>query len=201
MTENSRGVPVVAPLSRREIEVIADDLVQELFPYCWDTPMPVPIQEFFDFILPERFMIQTGASDQLPRGVEGIAYPNSADNPAEIILQERVYNLLLDGNPRARFTGAHESGHVVLGHLDLLQTQLVEGRAPALHRQQNIAAFCNPEWQANVFAGTFLMPTAAVQAFVYRYGADSARLTETFMVSYKAAETRLRYMRRQGLIR
>src|SRR5690606_22594420 len=106
---------------------------------------------------------------------------------------QAVYDALMDGQARARYTTPHACGHGVL-HRPENQNPLVENAPPTLYRRQELPRYRNPEWHANVFAAAFLMPTAAVRALVDRYGADPYAMAETFGVSPRAADLRLHYM-------
>ena len=68
-----------------------------------------------------------------------------------IVVREDVYDQALEGNPRHRFTIAHEIGHAVL-HNDIKKLARIDGKIP------EIKAYEDPEWQANEFAGEFLAP-------------------------------------------
>jgi hypothetical protein len=199
MFRDQSEVPPVTPRSRRDIESRTDRLLQTYYPEHWSTPRPVPVLHLFEFILPKRYRIQTSVQERLPYGVEGVAYPRNANGYPEIVLLERVYERADDGFGRDRFTAAHECGHGLM-HLTQINTQLVDGRVPAMFRRQDIRPYLDPEWQAHVFAGAFLMPTAAVQAFVKSSGADPVLMAGTFQVSTIAAEKRLTHMRKGGQI-
>ena len=67
-----------------------------------------------------------------------------------IRIREDVYNQACAGYGRDRFTLAHELGHLLLHRIDNVSL--------ARNRQTTVAAFCDPEWQANAFAGEFLAP-------------------------------------------
>lgn len=69
----------------------------------------------------------------------------------ELRIREDVYEAALNGNPRHRFTLAHETGHVFL-HQNI--KRLARGDVAV-----SIPAFKDPEWQANEFAGELLAPT------------------------------------------
>lgn len=73
-----------------------------------------------------------------------------------IQLRDDVYNKLIDGNYRARFTALHEGGHKVLHCND----------NAGLQRSSNsydIKSFECPEWQANAFAGAVLCPVDMIE--------------------------------------
>lgn len=63
-----------------------------------------------------------------------------------ILIREDVYNCAVQGQGRARFTIAHEIGHVLL-----------HGSRSVRYARGEIPTYCDPEWQANAFAGEFLM--------------------------------------------
>src|SRR5690606_3735229 len=121
------------------------------------------------------------------------------ENKSELVLAQYVYDGMIDGNGRDRFTGAHECCHGLL-HLPQIEQVLVDSKLPRLYRRQEIPRYRDPEWQADAWAGSFLMPTMAVQAFVSKYGVDLDGMSTAFNVSYTAVRTRIHYMRRAGLI-
>ena len=95
--------------------------------------------------------------EHLPNNQEACCYPDGCpDNPNGplIILREDVYDAACSGNGRARFTVAHEIGHVFL-HKDV----------PSVHNRMrkgaDLQAYENSEWQANTFAGELLMPKSS----------------------------------------
>lgn len=65
-----------------------------------------------------------------------------------IILREDVYEGLARGRGRDRLTAAHELGHLVLHEKKNLVLRRAVGDPPT---------YCDPEWQANCFAGEFLV--------------------------------------------
>lgn len=67
-----------------------------------------------------------------------------------IHIREDIYEGACNGNGRDRLTMAHELGHLLLHRIDNI----------SLARNENykIPPYCDPEWQANVFAGELLAP-------------------------------------------
>lgn len=65
-----------------------------------------------------------------------------------ILIKESVYNGAVKGNGRDRFTIAHELAHYIL-HSDI---SIRFARGP-----EEVKVYEDPEWQADVFAGEFLM--------------------------------------------
>lgn len=200
MSDHSRGVPTVTPISWSKIDDIVSDLHSNEFPDVLRVPQPVPVRTLFDKVLEARYQIATGALDWIGPGVEGIAYPCARYGSSEIVLREDVYDKMLEGHPRSRFTCAHECGHGVLGHINQLGKKLADGKELALYRRTSIPAYMNPESQASYFAGAFLMPLVAVRAIVKECGADPYALAKTFLVSPSAAEVRLRQLGRRNLL-
>ncbi len=106
---------------------------------------------------------------------EARTYPN-----AKLIkIKNTVYEAAANGDGRARFTLAHE-----LGHLDLHKNQ-----EPAFSRGDH-QVYEDSEWQADTFASEFLMDSRMINS------TDTAQdLVEKFGVSYTAAALRLKKMR------
>lgn len=70
-----------------------------------------------------------------------------------IRIRESVYIGASNGNPRDRFTIAHELGHFCL-HKDSIKF---------CRNEEAIKAYEDPEWQANTFAGEFLVDTENIK--------------------------------------
>ncbi|MEM1132649.1 MAG: ImmA/IrrE family metallo-endopeptidase [Pseudomonadota bacterium] len=109
-------------------------------------------------------------------GVEGIT---SLTEPI-IQLPNSVYRQLMRGDRRARFTAAHE-----LGHLLLHCKQPVHF---ARHKRADWKT--DPEWQANTFAAALLMPEKGV-----RRCKSIEEITKKFGVSYEAAKCRAKVLK------
>lgn len=122
-------------------------------------------------------------------GYEFHVVPNSSMGKAEAMTQidkpiirftNRTYQDLLAGVPRARFTAAHELGHLIM-HC---------GAAVALARTEVRDWRDDPEWQANAFAAAFLMPRA-----VFRKMKSVDQAMEAFGVGVHAAVVRAEKLR------
>lgn len=100
---------------------------------------------------------------------------NSIPDLNVIQLREDVYEQLYKGNCRARFTLAHEFGHLLLHH----------GLNPEFARTKgDHQSFEDSEWQANYFAGSFLMPRDGCR------GLMPTEIARKYLVSDIAAEIR-----------
>ena len=108
----------------------------------------------------------------------------TAFDGTEIRLREDVYSKACAGQPRARFTAAHEIGHWALhSNLNMTMARNTGAATPAYK--------CS-EWQANQFAAEILMPfeffksTDTVDLIMKRHG-----------VSQQAATKRMRDFQKQ----
>lgn len=131
----------------------------------------------------------------LTYGVKALAYGEEGKyDPVEkeILLSERTYEQLRMDVPRSRFTLAHELGHAIL-HGAFLSASL-EGRFPQKrYKRTTLKAYLDPEWQANCFAGAFLMPTPLMGKCL-REGWSLAKIASYFRVSHEAAAIRWKKM-------
>lgn len=91
---------------------------------------------------------------------------------------------------RDRFTIAHELGHFFLHYMwRRHKGQKIEGPMVALRKGSD-----RVEWEANWFAGAFLMPQAAfIKKFSESKG-DVAEVAKTFLVSPSAASVRAKQL-------
>lgn len=105
-----------------------------------------------------------------------------------IILREDVARRLVRHEKRARFTAAHEVGHLILGHN-------LAGFARTKHPDQSVPLFQDGEWQANTFAGTLLLsPEMAKEAGFPVSAALMAQMSDG------AAEVTFKHYQREGLL-
>jgi Zn-dependent peptidase ImmA (M78 family) len=113
---------------------------------------------------------------------EGLTDPNGEF----IMLREDVYRRACQGNPRDRFTAAHEFGHWVM------HTQVQLARASP---GEMIKPFRLSEPQANQFASEILMPKK-----FFSCNDNSTTVMKRHGVSVPAATNRLEYLRRKQMI-
>jgi hypothetical protein len=181
---SGKKVPVVPARNWAEIGKISFRLIQSVYPELLEKPAPIPLDDFFEFRMRDVLGFDYEL-DILPVGIE------AAMDPQEklVILSPGTYEELIDGVARARFTVAHEIGHVIL-HAKFLRHRLLDGgNILKLHRG-DIPAFRDPECQANAFAASFLMPTHHVD-LMEKEGAGQQELVKTFNVSWESAEYRI----------
>lgn len=105
---------------------------------------------------------------------EGLCIPDEGT----IIIRSDVYDNLCTDQCRARFTLAHELGHLVM-HRDIA---LPRSRTH-IHR-----FYEDSEWQANTFAAEFMAPLRLVQ----KIGTSPRKISEVFGISFESATIRAR---------
>lgn len=145
-----------------------------------------PIAQVLEFVMPLAFPgfgLEVGDFHQMGNN-HGLTIP--AENI--IRLREDVYDGMVDGKGRDRFTAAHELGHYLM-HRDI---------PIQFHRAENgqLKPFRDSEWQANRFAGGLLMPTdRMVQC------KSLAEVVERFQVTRDAASVHNSILAKKGLMR
>ncbi len=140
----SSGSYIVPARSRADIEALAVTVrttlgLQEQAYF----PIIAVIEPVLSRLLPD-YVFRVGEIAEMGRA-EGHTSPDGT----YIELREDVYEKACYGDGRARFTAAHELGHLVM------HTNIVLMRAP---EGQKTPAYCDSEWQANLFAAAILMP-------------------------------------------
>jgi Zn-dependent peptidase ImmA (M78 family) len=130
-----------------------------------------------ELVLPQ--VIDDFDYDIVPDRELGDAEATTSMTEKTIKISESCYEAARRGESRYEFTLAHELGHL------LLHT----GRPVQLARGTKVKAFVDAEWQADTFAGAFLMPADEVR----RCGSTS-EIMRKFGVSRQAAEVRCRIL-------
>lgn len=106
-----------------------------------------------------------------------------------ILIREDVFDAASEGKPRARFTMAHEFGHLLM-HSGV-SPQLARTKSPIHHWEYD------SEWQADTFAAELLMPADQVVARCKTI----QDIQNIFNVSWKAASIRFQELKKEGLIK
>ncbi len=170
----------VPPHSREDLTRLAH-LVHQISGYKGVGPFP--IMRFVELVLPEiyeDFELQVLRPRELGEKL-GETYPSRH----LIRLRQDIYDTAVDGQPLARMTVAHETGHL-----------LVHNNIPiALARKQatkSIPAYRSSEWQANAFGGALLMPADKIIRL------EPEEICELYNVTITAASTQLKAVRGKG---
>lgn len=104
--------------------------------------IPIAYPEFELIVMP---------NEDLPNEL-ALTFPDKK----QIIVREDVYKAAVLGDGRARFTMAHELGHIVLhSGIQNVYARSKEG--------SELRSYEDSEWQANVFSGEILAPAHAVK--------------------------------------
>lgn len=141
---------VFNPTSRKEIRFVARRLRR-----CFglDGEPYFPVVEFLEMGMPlvvDGFAYDVVEDDALPG-----KYAETVPELNQIRIRESTYEAAVAGNPRARFTIAHEIGHGILAD-DVPEQYSAYGRNDSL--SVRLPAYRDPEWQANEFAAELLAP-------------------------------------------
>jgi Zn-dependent peptidase ImmA (M78 family) len=104
-----------------------------------------------------------------------------------IVFAESQYRLLINDDPRARFTAAHELGHFLL-HVGEKKLHRIPNATFLKHQ-----LFRTAEWQANAFASEFLIPS-----FIAHEYQDPLVLADATKTSLQMAKNKLNAL---GLLR
>lgn len=100
-----------------------------------------------------------------------------------IRIREDVYEKACAGYGRDRLTLAHELGHLFLHR--------IEDMGLARNENSEVAPWCDPEWQANAFAGELLAPYEYVKEMTIE------DIVHTYNITYDAANVQ-KYRRKNG---
>lgn len=112
-----------------------------------------------------------------------LAYTEADSGKITMYVQEKIYDDALLNKGGARFTLAHEGGHVLMHceeNVILRRYELFEDLHVPIENEKN------PEWQADQFAAELLAPLNLTK------GLSVYQIMDTFKVSYKCANNRKR---------
>jgi hypothetical protein len=184
----SQLVPVVAPMSRAEIERDATLMTLRFRPDLLKKPGRFPVLKLFD-ALSDLYGLDPGV-EELSDAVEGMTFPDG-----RVLLSEETYRGAHDGLGRPRFTVPHECYHGIR-HREQIRRALTDTGELVVYRRKNIKPFRDPEWQANAFAGVLLMPAPMVRLLAERERRMFliSMMANEFGVSLQAAEVRLKVL-------
>lgn len=191
-------VPVVPPLRTIQIESRAEDIIKRLYPDAWSGKTPVPVDHFFEIILPETLGIRTCYTNLEGFGVSAQGYTNSTSKVS--MVDSRISDdSTKHGKRYFRSTVGHESGHCVL-HVPLQSwQQSLQMAGVGMKRERStMEAYEDPEWQAWKFCEAFCMPRHLMQKKVRDWGTTPTAikaLADFFDVNESFIRTRLRALK------
>ena len=164
---------IAEPLSRKDIRIMAHKIriIEGNINECY-----FDIVHFLDVTLPridDNFSLVIKTKSELGE-CHGLTFPDRN----EIQIREDVYERAMDGSGRDRLTMAHELFH-------LLQHEKTNISFARVEPNSRIAAFRDPEWQADAFGGELLIPHYLVK------GMSAEMVAEKCGVSISAAKCQL----------
>ena len=160
------STPYARPRSRVELEKFALAIREKLCP----NQMYFDIIRFVEVVLTTldpSFGYEYVSESEMPNNT--YAYYNPTTNIMRIA--DNVYERACSDIGRDRFTIAHEVAHYFLHRGSI-----------AFTRSESIPKYCDPEWQANVFASALLIPHDRIQKL------SVTEISNKCKVSYQAAE-------------
>lgn len=134
--------------------------------------------------MPEKLGINYDVREvSLMQDIEAAVNPDKG----ELIIREDVYLALTDptnyGHGRARFTIAHEIGHLILHEGVTLNRQI---------KMKTHKVYEDSEWQADTFSAELLMPSHMCK------GLSLQEIQDKFIVSYTAAKNKFNAVNKGG---
>lgn len=202
VTMASTEISRTRPASYLELDLSASRLVTHLFPREIQQGTAIPVMKALRRLKDVKRFCGLPYTPVFVRDKaipeEGVTeFPNRT---LRICLRDDVALCARQGNPRSRFTAAHELAHAVLHHSELATQNGRAFRDSACTATEKLPSgvriFESPDWQANCWAGAFLMPFAGIQRYCERLATEGKALdvesfAANFQVSVKAAEIRL----------
>ena len=147
-----------------------------------------------------RYKVRFGV-DVLPSNVLGATTFDVSTSTIHMDFSNETY-ALMDRDGRARFTPAHEIGHIKL-HLDKLieLTKLPHIEVALARASQTHSDSCDSEVQANRFAAAFLAPDDGLKVLDRDGALDIDTVMKVFGMSRSAALWRIHNYRRAVALR
>lgn len=158
----------VSPRSKRNIQ----ELAQSLRDHLGLSSPQLPIVEIYEALQHiDELELEVDENWRLPTE-EAVTYPDLKT----IRVRESVYDAAYEGDPRSRFTLAHELGHYFMHR----------NQQASFARSSNHKIYCDCEWQADRFASELLIDR---RLFTGDWSVEE--IMEVFQVSQSAAEIAL----------
>jgi hypothetical protein len=185
VTEGEKGPPrgvKVAPTNRAAVRKLTSALREHL----GEHGAVIDVARFIEHKLAVEFdLVFVSRSRAVMGEDEGRTFPDAL----RLELRDDVYQALLKGDVRARFTAMHEVGHFFL-HPGVPLRRM---SGPAHHQH-----FEDSEWQADCFAAEILMPVHLMRQMGLR---TAAAASAAFGVSLRAAIIRIATLKTEGMLR
>lgn len=172
----------VAPLSKAAIRGTITRFLMEKHRNVLQSAGAFPVLDYIDGdLLEQHFGFDAGVDEDIPDGI--LAYTDFGQRL--VMLSQETYDGVHAGAGRARFSVAHEIGHLIL-HQDQLKDKALQQKGFVVNRgSSGVPVYMDPEWQADRAAAELLVPYRWLGA--YR---DPREIASRFGVSKQMAEIR-----------
>lgn len=165
----------VKPISRNDIKRLVRKVRKKAeAENLWEFPVIVFLELVLPIIFP-KFHYEIIPNDELSG-----KYAETFPEEYFIRIREDVYLDANNGNGRARFTIAHEIGHLILHRFCILGLARNDGEVP-------MKCYENSEWQADAFAGELLALSYLIKGHTPEY------IKEKCKISFTAAKIQLQH--------
>ena len=164
------------PLRRSAIEDFSSYVRKEL---GIKNELYVPIMYIVEHIIPQfddTFLFDTPYENEMIG-----EYANYCPQTNTLNVRQDVYLAACADDPRHRFTIAHELGHYFI-HDDITAFSRCS-------KNETMPTYRDPEWQANVFASSFLMPKHLIRNM------SASEIATACKTSLQSAEIALKYIK------
>ena len=173
-------VPAMSKFAIRNKATSITAKVRQVVKYDTVVPITQVLEQFGEGVFPGyNFEIKDDADKMM---LHYWAYTDPVSKT--IYIRDSIYHKACCGDPQARFTIAHEMGHLFLGH----------GQGAVLARKAanaDIPIYYDAEWQADTFAAELLMPANEAK------GKTCAEIQKAFHVSASAALARANKLKKE----
>jgi hypothetical protein len=193
-------VPQATTLTPKQIEDIANRILLRHGEGVLQGNAAFDVINYLEFHLVDEHETDYHISDALPLGTY-------AETRLKLVtISEQIYHGASEGNAFSRFTVTHELGHVAL-HEYLLMKQFQSSQHATecvMYRRDELEPYCDPEWQADEFAGALLMPRSGMSSLRQRYRDRNMFINKAmnaFQVSYGTANCRTEKMIWRGKLK
>lgn len=168
----SKSLYKADPVSRQDLRIYVNMLRKKLLV---ENEAYIDIVRVAEILFPILFEKEGYQFDILSEEEMGNNHGLTDPTRGHVMIRNDVYERACQGHGRDRFTIAHELGHF------LLHNGVTLGLARA-EEGEKIKTYCDPEWQANAFAGEFLMGANVIR------GLTIEEIVEKCGVSWEAAQ-------------
>ena len=144
MSKGVTGLNIAAPASSRKKIADLASYIRKISGLENETFFP--IVNFIEWILGDPDNSEFNYEIVEPEEMKDM-YGNTNTGTNVMRIRRDVYDRAVQGSPRDRFTLCHELGHYLMHRPEIM-----------LYARGEIPRYCDPEWQANTFAGELMAP-------------------------------------------